>query len=110
VIVEGEQKAVSRPERIRLTDQTQPPGRVRGEDRHVLVRRRAEELEHRCAGPLDEFGHRRRRRVQRVRVAENVLPQQVEMLAELRVGVEARTGVVEIDVSAGVEASEVVAS
>jgi hypothetical protein len=39
-----------------------------------------------------------------VRVAEDVLAQELEMLSELRVGVEAGAGVVEIDMSTGVEA------
>jgi len=45
-----------------------------------------------------------------VRVAEHVRSQQLEVLAELRVGVEAGAGVVEVDVAARVEASEVAAA
>jgi hypothetical protein len=42
-----------------------------------------------------------------VRVAKDVRPQQLDVLGELGVGVEARAGVVEIDVAARVEAGEV---
>jgi hypothetical protein len=45
-----------------------------------------------------------------VRVAEDALPQQLEVLEELRVGVEARTGVVEVDVSTRIEAGEIAAA
>jgi hypothetical protein len=55
---------------------------------------------------LEAPRHRSRRRVERVRVAEDVLPQELEVLAELRVGVQARAGVVEIDLTGRVEARE----
>jgi hypothetical protein len=42
-----------------------------------------------------------------VRVAEDAAAQQLEVLRELRLGVEAGAGVVEVDVAAGVEAREV---
>jgi uncharacterized protein len=82
---------------------------IRGKDRNVFVRRGAEELEHRCARSLDQLGHRRGRRAQRVRVAKDALAQELEVLVEHRVGVEAGAGVVEVDVAACVEAGEVAA-
>jgi hypothetical protein len=45
-----------------------------------------------------------------VRVAEDAVPQQLEVLAELRVGVEAGARGVEIDVTAGVEPRAVAAA
>ena len=68
-----------------------------------------EEVEHGRARLLDELGHRRRRRVLRVRVAEDVAPQQFDVLGQLRLGVEAAAGVVEIDLPP-FEAGEVVAA
>ena len=97
-------------ERVRLADQLERAARVRGEDRDVLVGRGVEELEHGRAGPLDQLGHRGRGRVGRVRVAEDARPQQLEVLAQLRVGVQAAAGVVEIDVAARVEAGELAAA
>ena len=110
VVVEGEQEAVAGVERIGLADETQRAGRVRREDRDVLVPGGAEELEYRLARLLDELRHRRRRRVERVRVAEDVASQQIEVLGELRLGVEAGTGVVEIDVAARVKAGKLAAA
>jgi len=40
-------------------------------------------------------------------IAEDALAQQLDVLGELRVGVEAGAGVVEVDVASRVEASEV---
>src|SRR5438128_971502 len=97
-------------ERVGLSDEPQSAGRVRGEDRHVLLERGAEELEHFLACPLGELGHRRRGRVERVRVAEHVRSQQLGMLAELRVRVDAGAGVIEVDVAARLEAGEVAAT
>jgi len=45
-----------------------------------------------------------------VGVAEHIRAQQLDVLAELRVGVEAGPGVVEVDVTARVEAGEVAAA
>jgi hypothetical protein len=42
-----------------------------------------------------------------VRVAEDAAAEQLEVLGELRLGVEPGAGVVEVDVAAGVEAREV---
>ena len=41
-----------------------------------------------------------------MRVAEDVASQQIEVLGELRLGVEAGTGVVEVDVAARVKAGK----
>jgi hypothetical protein len=83
VVVEGEQEAVTAAERVRLADQAQRAGRVRGEDRDVLVRCGAEGVEHGCTHVLDQLGHRRRGRVERVRVAKDVRSQQLDVLGEL---------------------------
>src|SRR6266545_6564683 len=97
-------------ERVGLADQSQRPGRVWGEDREVLVGRGAEEPKYDLAGPLNQLGHRRRGRVDRVRVPEHVRAKQLEVLAELPVGIKAGARVVEIDVAAGVEPREVAAA
>jgi hypothetical protein len=64
VIVEGEQEAVARTERVRLAHEAQGTRCVRGEDCHVLFWRGTEESEHGRARPLDQFGHRRRSRIE----------------------------------------------
>jgi hypothetical protein len=75
VVVEGKEEAVAGTERVGLANEVQRAGRVRSEDRHVLVRRGAEELEYVGTCPLDQLGHRCRGRVERVRVAEDFLPE-----------------------------------
>ena len=109
VVVEGQQEPVAGMERIRLADQPQRAGRVRGEDRHVLIRRRIEELQHRRAGALGELGARRRGRVDRVRVAEHAALQQPHVLAQLRLGEQPAAGVVEVHVAAAVKPREIAA-
>ena len=110
VVVEGEQEAVAGVERVRLADEPQRAGGVRGEDRDVLVGRGVEELEHGRAGALDELGARRRGRVDGVRVAEHAALEQPHVLAQLRLGVEPAAGVVEVHVAAAVKAREVAAA
>jgi hypothetical protein len=64
VVVEGEQEAISRTERIGLADESQRARRIRREDGDVFVGGGPKELEHRVAGPLDERRHRRRGRIE----------------------------------------------
>jgi hypothetical protein len=68
VVVEREQETVAVmegvPLAVPLADQPQRLGCVGREDRHVLLGGRSEELEHVCAGALDQFRARCRGRVQ----------------------------------------------
>ena len=63
VVVEREQETVAVMEGVPLADLPQRPGCVGREDRHVLLGGRSEELEHVCAGALDQFRARCRGRV-----------------------------------------------
>ena len=110
VVVEGEQEPVSGVERVRLADQPQRAGRVRGEDRDVLLGRGVEELQHGRASALDELGARRRGRVDGVRVAEHAALEQPHVLAQLRLGIESAAGVVEVHVAAAVKPREIAAA
>ena len=106
VIVEGEQKAVAGLERIRLADQLEGLAGVGGEDRDVLLRVGAEELQHPPAATLDIAGRRGRGRVGGVRIAEHRRQQQIHVAPHLTLAVEASPRVVEIDVPLPVEARE----
>ena len=106
VVVEGQQEPVIPPERVCLADEPQRSGRVRREHDDVLLRRRAKELVHGGTRLLDQFRHRRRRQVGRVRVAEDLAPKHLHVLLELRLGIEAGAGVVEVDMPARVEPRE----
>jgi hypothetical protein len=107
VVVERQQEAIAGTERIRLADQPQRTRRIGREDRHVLVRRGVEELQHGGTGTLAQLRARRRRRVDRVRIAEHLALQQPDVLVQLRGGEQPPAGVVEIHMAAVVEAAEV---
>ena len=104
MVVGGEQEATAGFERVRLADELEGAGRIRGEDDAVLVRG-VEVAQHRRARSVEQRGCRRRGRVDGVWVAEHRRPEQLEVVGELRLGVEAATGVVEVDLPLGVQAS-----
>ena len=74
------------------------------EDAGVLALGGVEVAQHGGARPLHEHGRGRRGGIDRVRVAEDGLAQQAQVLVELRLRVQAAAGVVEVDVAARVEA------
>ena len=103
VIVGRQDQRGPRAERVGLPDQPARAGGVRGEDRRVLLRRRVEVREHRVPGPLDQLGRGGGGRVLRVRVPEAPAADPLGMRGQLRLGRQARAGVVEVDVPALVE-------
>ena len=103
VIVLRQDQPGPRAERVRLPDQPARAGGVRGEDGRVLLRRRVEVRQDREPGPLDQFGRRGGGRVFRVRVPEAPAADPLGMRGQLRLGRQARAGVVEVDVPARVE-------
>jgi hypothetical protein len=107
VVVEGEQKAIAGVERVGLADKAQRAGRIGREDRDVVIRRGPEEVEHVGASALDQLRARRRGGIDRVRVAEHIATEQLDMCSQLRLGEQAATGVVEVDVPAAVQARKV---
>ena len=103
VIVLRQDQSGPRAERVGLPDQPARAGGVRGEDGDVLLRRRVEVREDRTPGPLDQFGRRGRGRVLRVRVPEDTAADPLGMRGQLRLGRQARAGVVEVDMPGRVE-------
>ena len=103
VIVVRQDQPGPRAERVGLPDEPARAGGVRGEDGRVLLRRRVEVREDREPGPLDQFRRRGGGRVFRVRVPEAPAAHPLGMGGQLRLGRQARTGVVEVDVPARVE-------
>ena len=106
VVVEGQQQLVAGLERIRFADQLQGMAGVGGEHHRVLVRRRVEETQDVGAAALDPFAREHRRRVDRVRVAEDVAREIVGVPADHRDRIEAAAGVVQIDLPLLVEPPE----
>jgi hypothetical protein len=93
VVVERQQVVVARPERVGFPDESQRPGRVRGEDHLIFFWRGVEELQDVSPGGLDALGHLSRGQVLRVRIAEHDVGQQRLVLAELGGHVQAAAGV-----------------
>ena len=92
-------------ERERLADELRRSAGVRGEDDRVLVGRGADEGQDRRPGAVGKIRGGPRRRVLGVGVAQDPVSEQREMLADLRLGVEARAGVVDVDLAGAVEAA-----
>ena len=103
VIVLRQDQLGPRAERVCFPDEPARAGGVRGEDGRVLLRRRAEVGEDRVPRPLDQFRRRGGGRVFRVRVPEAPATQPLGMSGQLRLGRQARAGVVEVDVPGRVE-------
>ena len=103
VVVHGEQEASTGRKGVRLPHVLQRGGRVLREDRRVLPFR-VEPPEHRPPRLLDEAGHPRRGQAGGVRVAEDVAVEEAGVRADLRLGVKAAAGVIEIDMPLLVEA------
>ena len=105
---QGEHAAAA--ERVRLGDELEGGRRVRGEDARVLARIRAEEREHRGPGAVDAVRRRPRGVAARVRVAEDAATEVGDVPGELRRGVQAAAGVVDVDAAAVVEPSVLAAA
>jgi hypothetical protein len=88
VIVEGQQVVAALPEGIGFADQFERAAGVLGEDDNVLFRRGVEELQNVLAGAFDQTGLGLRGWVGRVRVAEDVLVEQLVVPVDLRLGVQ----------------------
>ena len=97
VIIEGQQVVVAGTEGIRLADQLERAGRVRREDDHVLVGGGVEVAQDVLARLLDTLGHRHRGQVLRVRVAKDAAGEHGDVLAHLRLGVDAPAGIIQVD-------------
>ena len=96
VVVDRQQELRTGAERVGLPHVLQRAGRIRREHRRVVVWRRVEPREHRVARLLDELGHPKRRGAGGVRIAEDVLVQDRRVSQDLRLGVKAAAGIVEI--------------
>ena len=105
MVVEGEQVAAVCAKRVGLADEPQRPACVRSEDDSVFVWRGVEEVQDVGPRPFDEARHRLGGRVGRVRVTVDAFAEQLEVVAQLALGVEAAAGVVEVDVPELVEAA-----
>ena len=110
VIVKGQQKVIAGLERVGFANQLERLARIGGEDNRVLVGIRREEPEHASAAPLECVRARARCRTERVRIAEHVRHQQIGVPPNLRLGVEAAAGVVDVDLVETIEARELAGS
>jgi hypothetical protein len=102
VVVEGQQ-VVPAGERIRLAHQLERPAGVGRENAQVLFGVGVEELEHVLARVLHQFGGSHGGGIAGVRVAEHMLAEHLEMLADLGIRIQAAAGVIEVDLLGQVE-------
>ena len=103
VVIGGEHQVRPGPERVRLADQAACARRVLGEDDRVLLRGSVEVTEHGLPGLLDQQRGRGRGRALGVRVAEAPAAHSLHVGAQLGIGGQPGTGVIQVDVAAGVE-------
>jgi hypothetical protein len=103
VVVERQEVLAGCIKRIGLADELQRLCRVRGEDDDELLGVGVEEIEHREPRLLGERCRQRRCGIRRVRVAEQVVAQQLHVTIEQRLRHEIARRVVEIHVPEAVE-------
>ena len=103
VVVGGQEEGAAPGERIRLPDELERTTGVGGENDRVLVRRGVEEVQDGAPRTVGELRGGAGRGVVRVRVPEDPGAKQLLVLVELRLGVEAATGVVEVDLVLRIE-------
>ena len=104
VVIGGEGERATRSERIGLANQAQGRAGVGREDAEVLILRGVEERQDVATGLLHELRRRQRRRRVGVGIAQDPAMEQLDVSVELTRGVQATPCVVQVDVSAFVEA------
>src|SRR5713226_4639413 len=105
VVIEEEQVLPSRLEGIGLAQQLERVGGIGGEDDGVFARIGMKKLEYNGAGSFVQSGRGAGGRTERVRIAKHAAAQQFKVLAELALGVQPASGVVQVDMVQFVQAS-----